>query len=339
MTVTEVKNKYRLGRMFMRYLSLRKVLNYMLLYGSFHWSRLIKRPHLLGLPIAMSIEPTTGCNLRCPECPSGLRSFTRPTGMLDKNLYQKIIEQSAHHLAYLHLYFQGEPFLHPGFLDLVKYADEKGIFTATSTNAHFLNEKTVPKILSSGLKHLIVSVDGASQGVYEQYRIGGNLERVKKGVQLLIAERNAAGKQFPQVIFQFLVTGKNEHELPDIQRLSASLQVDELQLKTAQIYDFENGSDLIPKDLQYSRYLPKGNGKWQLKKPIRNKCWRMWQGAVITWDGDMVPCCFDKDANHKMGSLVKVPLNQIWHNTMYRTFRKQLLKDRTQIAICKNCSE
>ncbi|AGA77229.1 radical SAM/SPASM domain-containing protein [Echinicola vietnamensis] len=339
MTAATVKSKFILAKAFLRYLTWKKIVNVFLLYGSFHWSRLVKRPHMQGLPTALSVEPTTGCNLRCPECPSGLRSFTRPTGMLDKALYQKIIQESQGHLSYLHLYFQGEPFLHPELLDLVRYADERKIFTATSTNAHFLTKKTVPKVLASGLKQLIVSVDGASQGVYEQYRIGGKLDRVKEGIALLLQERKASGKRFPQVIFQFLVTGKNEHELPAIRALAAALAVDELQLKTAQIYDYEKGSELIPKDLRYSRYLPQKNGKWILKKPIRNKCWRMWQGAVVTWDGDVVPCCFDKDASHKMGNLGETALSHIWSTGAYNTFRKQLLEDRKQIEICKNCSE
>ena len=46
-----------------------------------------------GLPIAISIEPTTSCNLRCPECPSGLRSFTRPTGMLPEKLFKHTIDE------------------------------------------------------------------------------------------------------------------------------------------------------------------------------------------------------------------------------------------------------
>jgi len=333
------KSKWALGKAYIKYLTWEKVANYCLLYFSFHWSRLLKRPIVKGLPTAMSIEPTTGCNLRCPECPSGLRSFTRPTGMLERAIYEKIIKECAPHLTYLHLYFQGEPFLHPQFLDLVKIADQHKIFTATSTNAHFLNSKTIPKILESGLKQLIVSVDGASQAVYENYRIGGNLERVKLGIQLLIQERGRANKPYPQVIFQFLVTGKNEHEIPKIQALAKELQVDELQFKTAQIYGYENGSELIPENLKYSRYVPAGNGKWKLKKEIENKCWRMWQGAVVTWDGDMVPCCFDKDASHVMGNLDGANLAQIWNSVSYQSFRGQLLQDRSQIEICKNCSE
>ncbi|WP_332911056.1 SPASM domain-containing protein [Algoriphagus boritolerans] len=106
-------------------------------------------------------------------------------------------------------------------------------------------------------------------------------------------------------MLQFLVTGQNEHQLPALKSWAKAMEVDELQLKTTQIYDFENGSDLIPKDLGYSRYLPLGNGKWKLKKQLENKCWRMWEGAVVTWDGKVVPCCFDKDANHVMGELKK----------------------------------
>lgn len=333
------KSKWALGKAYARFLTGRKVMNYCLLYVSFLWSRTVKKPIMKGLPTAMSIEPTTGCNLRCPECPSGLRSFTRPTGMLEKSVYEKIIMESAAHLTYLHLYFQGEPFLHPGFLDLVRYADRHKVFTATSTNAHFLNKKTVPKILDSGLKQLIVSVDGASQAVYENYRIGGKLDKVKAGISLLIAERNRANREYPQVVFQFLVTGKNEHEMEEIREMALELQVDELQFKTAQIYGFEDGSDLIPKDLKYSRYIPEGNGKWKLKKAIKNKCWRMWQGAVVTWDGNMVPCCFDKDASHIMGNLSISKLAEVWRSEAYQIFREQLLRDRTQIEICRNCSE
>lgn len=334
-----LKSKWIIGKAYLNYLTWAKLANFCLLYISFYWSRLTKNPKIQGLPTAMSIEPTTGCNLRCPECPSGLRSFTRPRGMLEKSTYHKIIQESATHLTYLHLYFQGEPFLHPEFLDLVSYADEKKIFTATSTNAHYLNEKTVPKVVNSGLKQLIVSVDGATQSVYENYRIGGDLSRVKSGIEMLIQERKAKGSSYPQVIFQFLVTGKNEHEIPKIKELAKELEVDELQLKTAQIYDYENGSELIPTDLKFSRYLPLKNGKWRLKKEIKNKCWRMWQGAVVTWDGDVVPCCFDKDASHVMGNLTREKLVKVWRNSLYNGFRQQLLSDRSQIEICKNCSE
>jgi radical SAM protein with 4Fe4S-binding SPASM domain len=334
-----VKNKWITGGAFLRYLTFNKAINLVKLWVSFHWSRIFQKSLIWGMPTTLSIEPTTRCNLRCPECPSGLRSFTRPTGMLQEDLYRSLIDQSAVHLTWLHLYFQGEPFLHPRFLDLVRYANSRRIFTSTSTNAHFLNEKIVREILGSGLKQLIVSMDGISQEIYEKYRIGGSLEKVKNGLALLLQELNKQGEIFPRIVLQFLVTGQNEQQIPELKAWANEIGVDELQLKSTQIYDFENGSGLIPSNLAYSRYIPDGSGKWKLKKQIENKCWRMWQGAVATWDGKIVPCCFDKDARFVMGELSRDNLKNIWHSTAYQNFRNQLLHDRREIEMCRNCTE
>ncbi|WP_092728030.1 radical SAM/SPASM domain-containing protein [Algoriphagus alkaliphilus] len=334
-----MKNRRITGLAFFRYLTFGKVLNFILLKSSFHLSQIVQRPIIWGKPTTLSIEPTTSCNLRCPECPSGLRSFSRPTGMLQEALYEKVIDQVKGHLTWLHLYFQGEPFLNPRFLEMVTYADHKHIFTSTSTNAHYLGENQVDAILKSGLKQLIVSMDGITQEVYEQYRIGGSLNKVQEGLRRLLSERKKTGQQFPRIVLQFLVTGQNEHQLPALKSWAKALEVDELQLKTTQIYDFENGSELIPSNLGYSRYIPDGISKWKLKKQLENKCWRMWQGAVVTWDGKVVPCCFDKDARHVMGELGEQSLSSIWNSLPYFNFRKQLLADRTQIEICRNCTE
>ncbi|WP_338220186.1 radical SAM/SPASM domain-containing protein [Algoriphagus sp. oki45] len=334
-----MKNRWITAKAFFSFLSFSKVANFLQLYFSFHLSRWLGKPILWGQPTTLSIEPTTSCNLRCPECPSGLRSFTRPTGMLQDGLFERIITQTRNRLTWLHLYFQGEPFLNPRFLEMVSFANSAGIFTSTSTNAHYLSESTVQKILSSGLRQLIVSMDGVTQVVYEKYRVGGNLEKVEKGLRLLLKERKAQGKMFPRVILQFLVTGQNEHQIPELKAWSQEVGVDELQLKNTQIYDYEEGSELIPSDLGYSRYIPDGKGKWKLKKKIENKCWRMWQGAVVTWDGKVVPCCFDKDARHVMGNLQDQSMQEIWESPSYFSFRDQLLQDRSQIEICRNCTE
>lgn len=333
------KNKKHVASAYLKHLTWHKLGNYFLLWASFHWSRWVKKPVLWGMPTTLSIEPTTSCNLRCPECPSGLRSFSRPTGMIDIDLFNSAINQSKKHLSYLHLYFQGEPYLHPGFLEMVKTSDRAGIFTSTSTNAHYLNEENVNQTLKSGLKQLIVSMDGISQDVYQQYRIGGSLQKVQKGLSLLLQKRHDSGQAYPRITLQFLVTGQNEHQIPELHQWAEEIGVDEVELKTTQIYNFENGSPLIPNDEKYSRYVRTKEGKWKLKKKQENKCWRMWQGAVLTWDGKLVPCCFDKDASHSMGNLQDKPLAMIWKSRKYQEFRKQLLTDRKQIDICKNCTE
>jgi radical SAM protein with 4Fe4S-binding SPASM domain len=259
--------------------------------------------------------------------------------MLREELFERVIDQVKGHVSWLHLYFQGEPFLNPRFLEMVRYADASGIFTSTSTNAHYLGTRQVKGVLESGLKQLIVSMDGITQEVYESYRVGGKLEKVQEGLRLLISERKKSGQKFPRIVLQFLVTGQNEHQIPSLKSWVKAVGADELQLKTTQIYDYEDGSELIPSELGYSRYVPAGDGRWKLKKKLENKCWRMWEGAVVTWDGKVVPCCFDKDANHVMGELKNQSLSSIWNSLSYFRFRKQLLSDRSQIDICRNCTE
>src|ERR1700743_1482843 len=122
-------------------LSFRRAWNGILVLSSYYVSKWTRRPVQWGAPVSLNFEPTTSCNLRCPECPSGLRSFSRPTGMLEQKFFQKTIDELYDKLIYLTFYFQGEPYLNPNFLDMVKYASQKNIFTFTSTNAHYLNDE------------------------------------------------------------------------------------------------------------------------------------------------------------------------------------------------------
>jgi radical SAM protein with 4Fe4S-binding SPASM domain len=298
-----------------------------------------RTPAIHGLPISISFEPTTSCNLRCPECPSGLRSFTRPTGMLDQSLFRNTIDQLAPTLSYLTFYFQGEPYLHPSFLDMVQYASERNVYTATSTNAHYLKEENAKLTVQSGLDRLIISIDGTTQDTYQSYRVGGSLEKVIEGTKNIIAAKKQLRSSTPHVVFQFLVVKPNEHQIDDVYRIARELGVDQVVLKTAQIYDYSHGSDLIPENEKYSRYKKNSDNSYSIKNELLNHCWKMWQGCVITWDGKVVPCCFDKDAHYVMGDLTKNSFEEIWKGEAYQKFRSTLLRSRSEIEMCKNCTE
>lgn len=317
----------------------KRISNAWKVWGSYQQSRRSGRSMLSGLPISMAIEPTTACNLRCPECPSGLRSFTRPTGKLDSSLFKKIINDVSDHLLYLTFYFQGEPYLNPKFLDMVKIAGQHKVYTTTSTNAHFLDEENAKKTVESGLNRLIISIDGASQETYESYRKEGDLTKVLEGTQNILKWRKKLKSKSPKVVWQFLVVKPNEHEIPKIKQLAKEYGVDKVAFKTAQIYDYENGSDLIPTIDKYSRYRSNGDGTYSIKNELENKCWKMWQSCVITWDGQIIPCCFDKDASHSMGNVSEMSFEEIWYSKSYQNFRNALLTSRSEIEICKNCTE
>ncbi|HLK30848.1 MAG TPA: SPASM domain-containing protein [Puia sp.] len=318
----------------------RRVWNGSKVLSSYYISKWSKKPVQWGFPVSISFEPTTSCNLRCPECPSGLRAFTRPIGMLKKDFFSDTIDQLSKELLYLIFYFQGEPYLNPDFLDMVKYASQKGIYTATSTNAHYLNDANAKRTVESGLDRLIISIDGTTQDVYEQYRVGGKLEKVLEGARNIVKWKKELKSKTPFVFFQFLVVKPNEHQIEDIKRLAKETGVDEVRFKTAQVYDYENDpNQLIPVNEKYSRYKKNKNGNHEVKNALQNHCWRLWHATVITWDGLVVPCCFDKDAQHQLGDLKGKPFKEIWQNDKYVNFRKSILQSRKNIDICANCSE
>ncbi len=324
----------------LRKLTFRRAWNAAKVLASYYTSKISKRPVQWGLPISVAFEPTTSCNLRCPECPSGLRAFTRPTGMLEKDFFRDTIDQLHKDIFYLIFYFQGEPYLNPSFLEMVKYAGDKGLYTATSTNAHYLTDANARKTVESGLDRLIISIDGTTQEVYQQYRVGGNLEKVLQGARNIVKWKKELRSRTPFVIFQFLVVKPNEHQIGEARALAREIGVDAIWYKTAQVYDYENDPhQLIPSLNKFSRYKRNSAGEMTPKNALSNHCWRAWHAPVITWNGLVVPCCFDKDALHRLGDLKQRSFREVWHEKSYRDFRGRLLQGRANIDICANCSE
>ena len=193
--------------------------------------------------------------------------------------------------------------------------------------------------MASGLDRLIISIDGLTQETFESYRVNGKLEKVIDASKWLVAAKKEAKRKTPYLIFQFLAVAQNEHEIPAIYQLGKSIGIDEVRIKTAQLYDYQHGNPLMPKNEKYARYKQQKDGTYQLKYKTGNHCWRMWSGSVLTWDGKVVPCCFDKDAQHVLGSIENVDFSAIWKSNTYRAFRKAVLTGRNKIDICQNCSE
>lgn len=320
-------------------LTFRKIKNAGLNYASYYYTLYTREPHVWGYPLSIGIEPTTACNLRCPHCVSGQRAFTRPTGRLQLQNYQRLLDEISPELLYLILYFQGEPYLNPHFLEMVAYAYEKKVFTLTSTNAHFLDESSARLTVESGLSHLVISMDGTNQDSYEVYRKEGSYQKVVDGIQNLIAWKRKLKSRTPIVDLQFIVFKHNEGEISTVRELGKKWGVDRIKIKSAQVYGYENDSEWIPDNETHRRYTATADG-FTIKNDLPNRCKKMWQGAEITWDGQVVPCCFDKNAEHLFGNAFESGFKEVWnHSQAYRDFRKKLFLDRKSIEICKNCTE
>jgi radical SAM protein with 4Fe4S-binding SPASM domain len=324
---------------FARMLTLRRVLNALILRSGYYISGLRHQPVNWGMPEAVSIEPTTACNLRCPECPSGTRSLKRATGNLSLEKFREILMKLPKEVSWLTFYFQGEPYLNRNFTEMVGLAKEFKRFVSTSTNGHFLSSENAKKTIESGLDKIIISLDGADAATYLNYRKGGDFEKVITGIKTLTALKKTLKSYSPLVVLQFLVFKQNEHQINEMLKLSRELGADALEFKTAQHYDYVDGNPFMTSIDKYSRYRKDKSGKYRVKTRMHNRCWRMWHSCVITWDGSIVPCCYDKDAMHCYGNLHKSDFKKIWKGEEATAFRHRLRQSRKDIEICSNCHE
>jgi len=287
---------------------------------------------IYGMPVTVSVEITNHCNLRCPECFSGSGRMTRGRGYMDIALFEKISGELKPYIYEMSLYFQGESMLHPDFQSFLRKS--KGINTTLATNGHFLSRENAELLAVSGLNKLIVSLDGLDQDIYSGYRVNGDITTVLNGIRN-VSEAVRKNSSDLKLIIQFLVNRMNEHQMPAVRRFSKEMSAS-VRFKSMQIIndDFEKW---LPAGKRFRRYEVRGD-RYIILSRFPANCARMWFNPVITWDGKVIPCCFDKDAEYILGDMNEESFREIWKGERYRSFRKAILTDRKNTGICRNCT-
>ena len=324
---------------FIKTVTFSRLVNYTKLILSYRLSLWRTDPVFWGQPANLSVEPTSVCNLACPECPSGNGTLARRKGHISWDVFTRSVDELKKTLFTTTLYFQGEPLLNKRIFDMIAYLKKENIYSIISTNAQFLHKAHCEKLVRSGLNRLIVSLDGLDQQTYETYRIGGSQQKVIEGIRNLIEVKNQLGLKNPVIILQFLVFRHNEHQVDQVKEIVNTLGVDKVWIKAPQLYDFEENGGMISSLPKYSRYIRDSEGNYQLKGERKNQCWRSWQNPVITVDGEMLPCCFDKDALHSYGNVQDDTPHAIWESNSSRGFKQSILQNRDQFDMCRNCTE
>lgn len=326
--------------LFFKTITFSKIWNGFLLRFSYFFSFISGKSIHWGFPEFLSIEPVNLCNLHCPECPTGNNQLTRNKTYFSLPAYIQLIEQTKRHLSFLQLYFQGEPFLHPKIFDFIKIAVNQKIYTATSTNGHYLTIENCHRIIDSGLHRLIISMDGTTQETYGMYRVGGSLETVIQGLKNLQSAKKERKSNYPFTILQFVVFKNNEHQLNEIRQLAKELKVNQLVLKSAQLENYKQGNPLMTSLEKYNRYKKSATGTWKIKRKNNFKCRRIWKGAVISATQDVLPCCFDKNANHAYGNLSTDSLAGLTTGKTLHQLRQWVWgAPENRPHMCDNCTE
>ncbi len=292
----------------------------------------------LSGPVSVFIEPTNICNLKCPLCASGAGLLARPKGRMSLAAFSRIIDSLPSTVTNLYLWGQGEPFLTKDFLGMVRYASERGYKTITSTNGHFLDDPEA--ILASSLSELIISLDGITKEQYESYRIGGDFDLVTGNIKRLVSKKKEKGRG-PSINLQFLLTKDTVDDMAGFHRLADDLGVDKRVVKTIQAVSLEDGEQFLPSDLSLTRYRRKLDGRLVPDRYglLEHRCLRIYNSCQIDWQGNMLPCCFDKDSTYKLGNLFNETFDECWNGEESRSFRRMFLKGGRRLPMCQDCTE
>ncbi len=299
-----------------------------------------------GRPFMMMVEPTNFCNLKCPLCPSGNGEMTRARGNMGLDDFRRLLDDAGDHLVLLMLWNQGEPFINKDLLEMIAYARSKRIPTITSTNGHYVRtEEQAEAVVRSGLSEMIVSLDGVDQKTYETYRVGGKLERVLTGTRLVAEAKRRLRSKTPLINMQFIVFRHNQADIAEAERLAAELEADQFLIKTAQVYTDDDAATFLPDDELFKRYEADDEGQRRVKGQPAKGCKVLWYSSMVNWSGDVAPCCFDKNVDFAMGDAFNghdasaSTFDEIWKGRAYMDFRRKILKDRSSVDMCRNCSE
>lgn len=300
---------------------------------------------LLGLvrithkPTFISVEPAAVCQLRCPECPVGMRGKDamlqdgapayRGDWFMRMDLFRKVLNEAAPYAHTMQFYFQGEPLLNKELPAMIAEAHNAGLYTIVSTNAQAMTPKMAEELAAAGLNRIIISMDGLTEETYSAYRVGGSVEKCKAALQYL-----RGAKKRPIIELQCLRLRTNEQEWAAFRRMYKELGADRLTFKTAQLHDYSDGHPLMPTNRRYSRYEQTDNGHYR-RKQLRQKCLRVWSGVVVTTNGEVLPCCYDKAHEYAYGNIMDTPLAELFANAEALAFRRAALKE--QPDICKEC--
>ena len=253
---------------------------------------------------SVNLELTNHCNLRCTICPVNT-TMRRPKGFMDPALFRRIIDENAG--FHFILAFQwGEPLLHPQFFELVRYAADRGVRTMITSNGTHLSPENRRKLLACGLERITFSVDGDAESHFaiRSYE----LEKLRRDVRLLIAERDAAGSAL-KIDVSMVVDASTEHALPAFR---------------AEWTDVVDRVQWIPRIMAERR---------------TTACRELWRGSlVVLWDGRVTVCCVDSEGLLTVGDAREAPLSELWNGEKLRALRRSHAEGNFP-SLCAMCGE
>src|SRR5215468_6404882 len=190
------------------------------------------RTRLWSWPTKLNIEPVNACNLRCPYCFTGAGGQGRARSVMSMERFRSLLDELGDYLFELEAFNWGEPLLSPHIYSMVAEATARGVATKINTNLSLpFDAEKAERLIAAGLTWLTVSIDGARQATYEQYRVRGDLETVLRNCRLIGEAKQRLGSPTPYFNWEFHVFPHNVGDYDAVRALAAELAMNPLIFK------------------------------------------------------------------------------------------------------------
>jgi len=245
-------------------------------------------------PRRLRIDTSTHCQLKCPACPNkSLGETDVGKGFIDLDDYKRLLDN----IKRIEIGNWGEPFLHPKMSELFELS--QNIKVGILSNLNSIKDDVIESLVRFKVDKIVVSLDGASQTTYEQYRVNGNFEQVLRNVEKINTMKRRFKSRFPVLVWQFLAFGFNEHEIQKAKQMARFLNM-EWSMALPTEMDFRKGDyacdlspimdkDLVRNELGFAT-LDEQKEAWGAFRDF-GVCLNLWDEPSINWDGKNLGCC------------------------------------------------
>jgi hypothetical protein len=205
------------------------------------------------LPSRLYIECTAACNISCAQAccaPETGITRTRQAGMLNFELFQRVVDEAGPALGRIDFFNYGEAFLHKRAIEMCEYIKTRfpHIYLYTSTNGLAFNEGQVQRLVHSGIDEVTFSIDGASQDTFAIYRQRGDFDKAIRNMKAAVEEKRNAGRETPFINWRYILFTHNDSdaEMQRARTMAAAIGVDRLSWELTD----------HPEDLFSRRFVP-----------------------------------------------------------------------------------
>jgi MoaA/NifB/PqqE/SkfB family radical SAM enzyme len=245
-------------------------------------------------PRRIRLEASSFCQLRCPSCPTttGAIHPAVGSGFLEFENFQRLLDLNPN-LERIEISNYGEIFLNPHLLRILEYAHRQGvpITLENGVNLNHAKEEALEGLVRYRVKIMTCSIDGASPETYSIYRVRGDFDAVIANIERINAHKRAYASDLPRLVWQFVVFGHNEHEIPIAREMAERLG---MEFRTKLTWDSKFSPIRDHAFVRAQTGIPATRDEFEElhgEKYASGICHQLWDDPQINWDGKVLGCC------------------------------------------------